>query len=74
MVIQGDRMSAALSVASLTKLDLQVAAGVWFGESARIARLGFGYLPLDRPSPALEQLTSALDLAERGTDAGQLTR
>ncbi len=51
--------------AAMPELDLQLAAGEWFGESARTARLGFGYLPLDRLSPALEQLTSALDLAER---------
>ncbi|MGB8862376.1 MAG: pyridoxal phosphate-dependent aminotransferase [Ilumatobacteraceae bacterium] len=49
---------------ALPELDLQLAAGQWFGESARIARLGFGYLPLDRLASALEQLTAALDLAE----------
>jgi aspartate/methionine/tyrosine aminotransferase len=46
---------------SLPGLDLQLGNGEWFGESARIARLGFGYLPLERLSPALEQLTTALD-------------
>jgi DNA-binding transcriptional MocR family regulator len=35
--------------------------------SARIARLGFGYLPIDRLAPALDQVTSALDLAEPTT-------
>ncbi|MCU1393223.1 MAG: aminotransferase [Ilumatobacteraceae bacterium] len=48
---------------SLPGLGLQLGNGEWFGESARIARLGFGYLPLDRLSPALEQLTAALDAA-----------
>ena len=51
--------------AALPELDLQLGVGEWFAESARIARLGFGYLPLDRLSPALDQLTHALDLAER---------
>ena len=50
--------------AALPELDLQLGVGEWFAESARIARLGFGYLPLDRLAPALEQLTNALDLAE----------
>ncbi len=50
--------------ASLPTLDLQLGAGQWFGESARVARLGFGYLPLDQLPLALEQLTEALDLAE----------
>lgn len=49
--------------AALPGLDLQLGNGEWFGESARIARLGFGYLPLERLSPALEQLTAALDAA-----------
>ena len=55
--------------AALPELDLQLGVGEWFAESARIARLGFGYLPLDRLAPALDQLTHALDLAERPMDA-----
>jgi len=50
---------------ALPELDLQLGAGQWFGESARVARLGFGYLPLDRLPAALHQLSRALDLAER---------
>lgn len=51
--------------ATLPELDLQLGVGEWFGESARVARLGFGYLPLDRLPAALHQLSRALDLAER---------
>lgn len=53
---------------TLDELELQLGAGTWFGESARVARLGFGYLPLDRLAPALDQLTYALDLTERAHD------
>jgi aspartate/methionine/tyrosine aminotransferase len=48
---------------ALPNLGLQLGNGEWFGESSRIARLGFGYLPLEHLSPALEQLTIALDTA-----------
>ena len=41
--------------------DLQLASGVWFGESSRVFRLGFGYLPPARLEPALSALSSALD-------------
>jgi aspartate/methionine/tyrosine aminotransferase len=51
--------------AALPELDLQLGAGEWFGESARVARLGFGYLPLDRLPAALDRLTNALDFAQR---------
>jgi DNA-binding transcriptional MocR family regulator len=51
--------------AALPELDLQLGVGEWFAESARIARLGFGYLPLEQLLPALEQLSHALDRAER---------
>ncbi|MCU1401598.1 MAG: aminotransferase [Acidimicrobiales bacterium] len=50
---------------TLPGLDLQLGNGEWFGESHRIARLGFGYLPLERLTPALEQLTAGLDTASR---------
>jgi aspartate/methionine/tyrosine aminotransferase len=50
--------------AVLPGLDLQLGVGEWFGESARVARLGFGYLPLERLPAALNQLSRALDLAE----------
>jgi hypothetical protein len=43
--------------------DLQLASGAWFGESSRVFRLGFGYLPPARLEPALSALSSALDAA-----------
>ncbi len=43
--------------------DLQLASGAWFGESERVFRLGFGYLPPGRLGPALTALSSALDAA-----------
>lgn len=47
----------------LPKHDLQLASGSWFGESDRIFRLGFGYLPPDRLGPALAALSRVLDAA-----------
>lgn len=41
--------------------DLQLASGTWFGESRRVFRLGFGYLPAERLQPALTALSRALD-------------
>jgi aspartate/methionine/tyrosine aminotransferase len=43
--------------------DLQLASGTWFGESERVFRLGFGYLPPDRIAPALSALSAAMDEA-----------
>lgn len=43
--------------------DLQLACGPWFGESERVFRLGFGYLPPDRLGPALAALSTVLDAA-----------
>ncbi|MCA3826029.1 MAG: pyridoxal phosphate-dependent aminotransferase, partial [Burkholderia sp.] len=43
--------------------DVQLAAGTWFGESSRVSRLGFGYLPLERLPPALTALSHAMDAA-----------
>jgi aspartate/methionine/tyrosine aminotransferase len=47
----------------LPRHDLQLASGAWFGESKRVFRLGFGYLPLGRFKPALSALSVALDAA-----------
>ena len=44
--------------------DLQLASGAWFGEQARVFRLGFGYLPPGRLGPALAALSAVLDTAE----------
>ena len=43
--------------------ELQLASGTWFGESERVFRLGFGYLPPGLLAPALFALSSALDAA-----------
>jgi aspartate/methionine/tyrosine aminotransferase len=43
--------------------DLQLASGAWFGESERVMRLGFGYLPPGRLKPALAALSAVLDAA-----------
>lgn len=43
--------------------DLQLASGAWFGESNRVFRLGFGYLPPARLGPALAALASAMNEA-----------
>ncbi|WP_218511058.1 pyridoxal phosphate-dependent aminotransferase [Variovorax sp. dw_308] len=43
--------------------ELQLASGAWFGESDRVFRLGFGYLPSRRLGPALAALSTVLDAA-----------
>ncbi|PTE01992.1 pyridoxal phosphate-dependent aminotransferase [Pandoraea apista] len=40
--------------------DLQLASGDWFGESRRVFRLGFGYLPPERLGAALSALSSVM--------------
>ncbi len=40
--------------------DLQISDGRWFGEEQRVIRIGFGYLPPDQLSAALEALGQAL--------------
>lgn len=47
----------------LPRHELQLASGSWFGESARVFRLGFGYLPPGRLGPALSALSTVLDAA-----------
>jgi len=47
----------------LPRHELQLASGAWFGESDRVLRLGFGYLPPGRLGPALSTLSIALDAA-----------
>jgi len=46
---------------ALPRHDLQLASGSWFGESDRVFRLGFGYLPPARLGPALAALSTAMD-------------
>lgn len=45
----------------LPRHELQLASGAWFGESDRVLRLGFGYLPTGRLGPALSALSNALN-------------
>jgi DNA-binding transcriptional MocR family regulator len=47
----------------LPRHELQLASGAWFGESDRVLRLGFGYLPPGRLGPALSALSIVLDAA-----------
>ncbi|WP_398491507.1 pyridoxal phosphate-dependent aminotransferase [Variovorax sp.] len=49
----------------LPRHELQLASGAWFGESERVFRLGFGYLPPDRLAPALSALSAVLDAAAK---------
>jgi aspartate/methionine/tyrosine aminotransferase len=46
--------------AHLAENDTRVAPGSWFGEHDRVFRLGFGHLPADRFSAALDRLADAL--------------
>ena len=41
--------------------DMQLGSGLWFGESSRVFRLGFGYLPLPDFRAALDQLALTMD-------------
>jgi aspartate/methionine/tyrosine aminotransferase len=64
--LRGDRFdSAAVSRFwdLLPRHELQLASGAWFGESDRVFRLGFGYLPPGRLGPALSALSTVLDAA-----------
>jgi DNA-binding transcriptional MocR family regulator len=58
-----DDAAVARFWALLPGRDLQLACGAWFGESERVMRLGFGYLPPGRLEPALAALSSVLDAA-----------
>jgi aspartate/methionine/tyrosine aminotransferase len=50
--------------ALLPEQDLQLASGEWFGESVRVFRLGFGYLPIETFRRALQALSRVLDMVE----------
>ncbi len=56
--------------AGLEERELQLAPGTWFGESLRIFRLGFGYMPLDCLAPALRTVSSHLDVVGRRHQGG----
>ncbi len=47
----------------LPRHELQLASGAWFGESDRVFRLGFGFLPPGRLGPALSALSTVLHAA-----------
>jgi aspartate/methionine/tyrosine aminotransferase len=52
--------------ARLTELDTRVAPGSWFGEHDRVFRLGFGHLPADDFTAALDRLAHALTAGRVG--------
>lgn len=52
----------------LEEQDLQLAPGSWFGESSRVFRLGFGYMPPNCLMPALRAVSSHLDDVLAKTD------
>jgi aspartate/methionine/tyrosine aminotransferase len=58
-----DAVAVSRFWAVLPDYELQLASGTWFGESDRVFRLGFGYLPPERLGPALSALSMALDKA-----------
>ncbi len=42
-------------------MEIQIASGVWFGESKRYFRLGFGYLTIEKLELTLDQLSEILN-------------
>ena len=58
-----DDRAIALFWDLLPSHDLQLASGSWFGESDRMFRLGFGYLPAERLGSALAALSAAMTAA-----------
>jgi aspartate/methionine/tyrosine aminotransferase len=54
--------------ASLESHELQLASGDWFGETDRIFRLGFGYLPLEELETALSKLEMVLRTVAQAKD------
>lgn len=51
--------------AELSERRTVVAPGEWFGDDARVFRLGFGYLPLDELRAGLEMITQAVRASAR---------
>ncbi len=51
--------------ACLDAQDARVANGVWFGDEARVFRLGFGLLAVPDLEAGLQRLSRALDAAQR---------
>jgi len=62
---QFDPAGVARFHAALTRLDARVGDGTWFGDEARVFRLGFGLLPIPELELALGVLSTALKQAKR---------
>ncbi|WP_194239781.1 pyridoxal phosphate-dependent aminotransferase [Amycolatopsis sp. YIM 10] len=60
-----DDAAVAAFYTRLAKSDTRVAPGSWFGEHDRVFRLGFGHLPADDFSTALDRLADALTPVNR---------
>ena len=62
---QFDPAGVARFHAALSRLDARVGDGTWFGDEARVSRLGFGLLPIPELELALGVLSTALQRAKR---------
>src|SRR5262245_48552901 len=62
---QFDQAAVVRFYAALAALDARVGDGTWFGEAARVFRLGFGLLPMPELELALGALGTALQQAQR---------
>lgn len=62
---QFDQAAVARFHAALAALDARVGDGTWFGEEARVFRLGFGLLPIPELELALGVLSATLQEAKR---------
>ncbi len=67
----GDQ-AVARFYAELAQRGIRAAPGTWFGDEARVFRLGFGFLPLPDLAKALNALGVALAAAKPSTAAMQL--
>jgi aspartate/methionine/tyrosine aminotransferase len=60
-----DDVAVARFYAALASEGVRVGDGTWFGDEARVFRLGFGLLSMPDLKVALKKLTTALDTAVR---------
>lgn len=60
-----DEMAVSRFYDALAHEGVRVGNGIWFGEEARVFRLGFGLLPLPDLDAALKRLAAALKQATR---------
>lgn len=56
-----DEAAVARFSAALARHGVALAPGGWFGEEARVFRLGFGHVPIERLPAALAAVSRALD-------------